>query len=94
MLRSAVCAEPRSVALEPTKEGGWVLDLERLMAACDARTRAVFVNSPNNPTGWIMKRADQEALLAFTRSRGLWLIADEVYSRIVYDGRSAPSFLD
>jgi len=63
-------------------------------AACDARTRAIFVNSPNNPTGWTMKRADQEALLTFTRSRGLWLIADEVYPRIVYDDRSAPSFLD
>jgi aspartate aminotransferase len=85
----------RAVALEPTEEGGWRLDLERLTAACDANTRALFVNSPGNPTGWTMRRAEQQALLDFARRRGLWLIADEVYHRLVYDGaRAAPSFLD
>ena len=65
------------------------------MAACDARTRAVFVNSPGNPTGWMMRQGEQAELLAFIRQRGLWLIADEVYGRLVYDGaRAAPSLLD
>ena len=87
--------EARAVTLAPTEAGGWRLDLDRLMAACDARTRAVFVNSPGNPTGWMMRRVEQEELLAFTRERGLWLIADEVYGRLVYDGaRAAPSLLD
>lgn len=87
--------EARAVTLDPTEAGGWRLDLDRLIAACDARTRAVFVNSPGNPTGWMMRRAEQAELLAFTRRRGLWLIADEVYGRLVYDGaRAAPSLLD
>lgn len=87
--------EARAVTLDATEAGGWRLDLGRLMAACDARTRAVFVNSPGNPTGWMMRREEQAELLAFTRQRGLWLIADEVYGRIVYDGaRAAPSLLD
>ena len=46
--------EPRLVALEPRPDGGWRLDLERLFAACDARTRGIFVNSPSNPTGWVI----------------------------------------
>ena len=87
--------EARAVALEPTNAGGWRLDLERLMAACDGKTRAIFVNSPGNPTGWTMRRDEQQELLAFARRRGIWLIADEVYGRIVYSGApAAPSFLD
>ncbi|MGO8920257.1 MAG: pyridoxal phosphate-dependent aminotransferase [Stellaceae bacterium] len=87
--------EARAVALTPTETGAWRLDLARLMEACDARTRAVFVNSPANPTGWVMRRDEQQALLDFTRKRGLWLIADEVYGRILYTGaRAAPSLLD
>jgi aspartate aminotransferase len=87
--------EARAVALDAVDAGGWRLDLERLMAACDARTRAVFVNSPGNPTGWMMHRAEQQALLDFARKRGFWLIADEVYGRIVYNGATAaPSLLD
>jgi aspartate aminotransferase len=87
--------EARSVPLSATREGGWRLDLERLMAACDGKTRAIFVNSPGNPTGWMMGREEAADLLAFTRRRGLWLISDEVYARFVYDGsRAAPSFLE
>jgi aspartate aminotransferase len=86
--------EARAVSLDRTPEGGWRLDLERLMAACDRRTKAVFVNSPSNPTGWTMSGSEIAALLEFTRRRGIWYIADEVYSRIVYDRRAAPSVLD
>jgi aspartate aminotransferase len=86
--------EPRLVSLDPRPGGGWRLDLERLFAACDSRTRGIFVNSPSNPTGWIISAEEIAALLAFARQRGLWLVADEVYGRIVYGNRAAPSFLD
>jgi len=86
--------EPRLVSLERQPGGGWRLDPERLFAACDSRTRGIFVNSPSNPTGWILSAEEIAALLAFARERGMWLIADEVYSRIVYGNRAAPSFLD
>lgn len=72
---------------------GWTLDLEKLMDACGPKTRAIFVNSPSNPTGWVMEREEQQALLEFARERGIWLISDEVYGRIVYDRDVAPSFL-
>jgi aspartate aminotransferase len=85
--------EPRPVGLEPGANG-WQLDMERIEAAIDARTRAVVVNSPGNPTGWMADETTLAALLELCRRRGLWLIADEVYSRIVYEGEAAPSLLD
>jgi aspartate/methionine/tyrosine aminotransferase len=57
-------------------------------------TRLIFVNSPCNPTGWVMPVEEQRALLAFCRERQILLVADEVYHRMVYSGdTAAPSFL-
>ncbi len=79
-------------------DAGWRLDLDRLFDACDARTRVIFVNSPGNPTGWMASSGDLAAIVAFARERRIWVMADEVYERIVYDrpgGRAwAPSVLD
>lgn len=93
-LRTAMImgAEARSVALEHGPSG-WRLDLDRLIGAFDDKTRAVFLNSPGNPTGWVMPEAEQRALLLECRRRGIWIIADEVYARLVYDGNVAPSFV-
>lgn len=74
-------------------ETGWELDMEALRAACDGRTRAIFLASPGNPTGWIMPPDQQRELLAFCRERGIWIIADEVYVRFHYGQPVAPSFL-
>lgn len=85
------------VPLQPVEGAGpadWRLDLDALAAAVGPRTKAVFVNSPGNPTGWILERAEMQALWDLVRVRGVWLIADEVYSRLVYDRPAAPSFLE
>ncbi len=73
---------------------GWTLDLDRLFAAASPRTRAIFINSPTNPTGWTATGDELAAILAFARSRGLWIIADEVYHRFFYAGDRSPSFYD
>lgn len=88
-----VGAEPRVVGLD-NRNGVWRIDLERLFAACDDDTRLIFVNSPGNPTGWMMETQEQQAILDFARARGIWVMADEVYARLVYDRDVAPSFLD
>jgi aspartate/methionine/tyrosine aminotransferase len=75
--------------------GGWSLDIDRLAAAVTERTRALFVVSPNNPTGWTATVADLSALLALARRHGLWIVADETYARFWYgEGSRAPSFFD
>ena len=73
---------------------GWKLDLDRLFDAVTPRTRAIFVNSPSNPTGWTATLDELRAVLAFARQRGLWIIADEVYHRFYYAGARSPSFYD
>ena len=73
---------------------GWTLDLDRLFAAATPRTRAVFLNSPSNPTGWTASLDELRAILDFARQRGLWIVADEVYHRFYYSAARSPSFYD
>jgi aspartate/methionine/tyrosine aminotransferase len=76
---------------------GWTLDLDRLLDALTPGTRLLMLNSPNNPTGWVMRREHQQAVLDHCRRLGIWILADEVYERLYYagDGQGiAPSFLD
>ena len=77
-------------------DNGWTLDLDRLLAALTPATRMLMINSPNNPTGWVMTREQQQAVLDRCRQLGIWLVADEVYERLYYgdDAKVAPSFLD
>lgn len=84
-------AEPRPVSLKFEKD--WHLDLDALFDACDARTRAIFLSTPSNPTGWTASREEMEALLEFSRRTGIWIISDEVYGRLYFEGEVAPSIL-
>lgn len=83
--------EPRAVALDFDTD--WRLDLEKVFAACDARTRAIFLSTPSNPTGWTASREEMQALLDFSRRTGIWIISDEVYGRLYFEGNVAPSIL-
>ncbi len=72
----------------------WYLDFAALRAAITPNTRAIIINSPSNPTGWTATREDLMSILALAREHGIWIIADEIYGRITYDGARAPSFHD
>ncbi len=76
------------------KTCGWSLDLEKLFATCGEKTRALLIVTPSNPTGWVASDDEIKAILEFARAKNIWVIADEVYGRIVYEGVRAPSFLD
>ena len=89
-LRGAVA---REVQLQPV-EGGWHLDLDRLKAAIGPKTRAIFVNTPANPTGWTADHATLTSILGLAREAGIAIIADEIYNRFYYAGERAPSFHD
>jgi aspartate/methionine/tyrosine aminotransferase len=75
---------------------GWTLDVARLVDALTPDTRAVMINSPNNPTGWTIDRAAQRAVLEHCTRLGIWIVADDVYERLHFDDGAtcAPSFLD
>jgi aspartate/methionine/tyrosine aminotransferase len=90
-------ANLKCVALRPVN-GQWQLDMAALKAAITPATRMLIVNSPNNPTGWTLSRAEQAEILAHCRATGTWVLADEVYERLYYEADTAngcaPSFLD
>ncbi|MBD8665388.1 pyridoxal phosphate-dependent aminotransferase [Rhizobium sp. CFBP 8752] len=75
-------------------DGRWVLDAGRLEAAITPKTRALFINTPSNPTGWTATKDDLEAILGLARRHGLWIIADEIYGLYYFEGTRAPSFMD
>ena len=63
---------------------GWRLDVAELAARITPRTRVIYVNSPQNPTGGVLTRGDLEAIAALARERGLWIVSDEAYEDVVY----------
>jgi aspartate/methionine/tyrosine aminotransferase len=83
--------EPRAV---PLVSGGdaFTLDVERVRSALDSRTRMIIVNSPSNPTGWMITEHDQRALYALALEHDLVILSDEVYDRLAFDVDIAPSF--
>ena len=68
----------------------WSLDVERLTEDIGAGTRLVFLNSPGNPTGWTITPEDLDAVIEHCRRHRVWLVADDVYSRLYYDHPYAP----
>jgi aspartate/methionine/tyrosine aminotransferase len=84
--------EPRPAPLA-RRGDRFVLDLDRIREAIDAYTRLIVVNSPSNPTGWVITEDEQRALAEIAERHDVVILADEVYERLVYDGRAtAPSF--
>ena len=82
---------PRPVPLD-RRGDRFHLDLERVERAIDAHTRMLIVNSPSNPTGWVITVEEQRALCALAERHDIVILADEVYERLVYDADLAPSF--
>ena len=86
-------AQVETVALE-FSPNGWRLDLDFLLKSLTPKTRALYLNSPNNPTGWTVTAKEQKVILEHCRRHGIWIFADDAYERLYYEGGVAPSFLD
>ena len=67
-------------------ENDFRLDVDELAALITARTRVLFINSPANPTGGVLNRDDLERIAALAIEHDLWVVTDEIYGRILYDG--------
>ena len=88
-----ICGADVSIISLEVENRKWALNLERLLSAITHKTKAVLINSPNNPTGWTMSAEDQLELLNHCRKTKTWIVADDVYSRLYYQGEYAPNFL-
>jgi aspartate/methionine/tyrosine aminotransferase len=89
-------SRPVEVALD-FANGAWHLDFDKLFTAITPRTKGIFINSPSNPLGWTATLDELKTVRDECRKRGIWIIADEVYSRFYYgrpEEMRAPSFLD
>ncbi|KQO78998.1 pyridoxal phosphate-dependent aminotransferase [Rhizobium sp. Leaf262] len=74
--------------------GKWDIDVGKLERAITPKTKALFINTPSNPTGWTATLDNLRDILALARKHDLWIIADEIYALYHYAGTRAPSFLD
>jgi aspartate aminotransferase len=71
----------------PLRESrAWRWDLDELESKITPKTRAIYVNTPHNPTGGVLTRADLERIAQVARDRNLWVLADEAYEDVVFDG--------
>jgi aspartate aminotransferase len=75
-------------------EDGFQIDIAVLDGLRTPATRGLFLNSPSNPSGDVFDRALMEQLAQWAAKNGIWIISDEIYRRLYYDGDSATSILD
>ena len=74
---------------------GWRFDLDELASKITPKTRAIYINSPNNPTGGVLTREDLTRIVALCRERAIWLISDEAYEDVVFEGEHvSPASID
>lgn len=86
MLSALVTAGATPVRVPLHEALGWRFDQDQLRAAITPRTRGLYLNSPGNPAGGLFTRADLEGLAGLALEHDLWVIADEAYEDVVYDG--------
>jgi len=76
----------KAVPLPLLEEKEFSFDINDLKKAISDKTRMIIINSPQNPTGGILSRDDLEAIAKISIENDIWVMSDEIYSRIVYDG--------
>ncbi len=85
----AILCQAKPVFL-PLERPSYRLDPDRLRAAVTDKTRAIVINTPNNPTGRVFSREELEAVAAICREHDILAITDEIYEHILYEGEHIP----
>jgi aspartate aminotransferase len=83
---NVLCAHAVPVGYRLHESLGWRPDVEEMRRLVGPKTRAIYVNSPNNPSGGVLARADLEAIADLARERDLWVLSDEAYEDVVFEG--------
>lgn len=82
----AIAAGAVPVGVPLHEKRGWRWDIDEVERAITPKTRVIYVNSPNNPTGGVLTRGDLERIAAIARERNLWVLSDEAYEDLIYSG--------
>jgi len=91
--QAVALAKGKPVILPTKEENGFLLTPEDLKAAINPSTKAVIINNPSNPTGAAYTRARLEALAEVVRGEDIYVIADEIYSKLIYDDFQFSTFV-
>lgn len=78
----------KRVPLRLLEERGFRFEVEDFLSKVSPKTRLIVINSPQNPTGSVLTKSDLEVVAEVAVERGLWVLSDEVYNRIIYEGES------
>ena len=85
-------AEPTAKIVNVTLSKDFTLDVEKLKAAFNKNTKAILINTPNNPTGMVLSKEEVEIVVQLVKENDAYIISDEVYEKLVYSGHKHTSF--
>lgn len=85
-------AEPTARIVNVTLNKNFTLDAEKLKAAFNKNTKAILVNTPNNPTGMVLSRDEVELVIKLAVDNNAYIVSDEVYEKLIYSGQIHTSF--
>ena len=85
-------AEPTAKIVNVTLAKDFTLDAEKLKAAFNKNTKAILINTPNNPTGMVLSKEEVELVVKLAIENDAYIISDEVYEKLVYSGHKHTSF--
>ena len=83
---NVACARAVPVGYPLHESLGWRPDVDEMRRLVTSKTKAIYVNSPSNPTGGVLTRKDLEAIAALAQEKNLWVISDEAYEDVVFEG--------
>lgn len=85
-------AEPTAKIVNVTLNKDFTLDADKMKAAFNKNTKAILVNTPNNPTGIVLSREDVELVVKLAVENNAYIVSDEVYEKLIYSGQTHTSF--
>ncbi|MGO4972110.1 pyridoxal phosphate-dependent aminotransferase [[Clostridium] aminophilum] len=85
-------AEPTAKIVNVTLSKEFTLDAEKLQAAFNKNTKAILINTPNNPTGMVLSKEEVELVVQLAKENDAYIVSDEVYEKLVYSGSKHTSF--
>jgi len=85
-VENARLAGAKTIGVELKAENGYVYACSEIEKKCTDKTKVIFLNTPHNPTGAIIPKEELVKIANFARQKNLWLVSDEAYEHVLYDG--------